>query len=244
MPVCSPSRVRGGQGSSEAAPHGQQGGGRCARACGEEDKVSPACTAGLGEPGCGDCRRPRLAPGFCVRECGPSQKYWFGLCTEASGDVACMGHAGTWSSGDARGWKSSRGGQAVASPAPPEAETSAATWPPDLCSSLLVTRPRVKPAGVGSTSRGRRRRAARGSHAGVLPGRLGVRGDLSAHSRQARSPWTRCGGRAGGGSGRLVPHPRLAQLPGVWAAAHCSRCPRRHRSRGSPSASHVPDRCA
>lgn len=136
-----------------------------------------------------------------------------------------MGHAGAWSSGDARGWKSSRGGQAVASPAPPEAETSAATWPPDLCSSLLVTRPRVKPAGVGSTSRGRRRRAARGSHAGVLPGRLGVRGDLSAHSRRARSPWTRCGGRAGGGSGRLVPHPRLAQLPGVWAAAHCSRCP-------------------
>lgn len=115
---------------------------------------------------------------------------------------------------------------------------------PDLCSSLLVTRPRVKPAGVGSTSRGRRRRAARGSHAGVLPGRLGVRGDLSAHSRQARSPWTRCEGRAGGGSGRLVPHPRLAQLPGVWAAAHCSRCPRRHRSRGLPSASHVPDRCA
>lgn len=110
--------------------------------------------------------------------------------------------------------------------------------------SLLVTRPRVKPAGVGSTSRGRRRRAARGSHAGVLPGRLGVRGDLSAHSRRARSPWTRCGGRAGGGSGRLVPHPRLAQLPGVWAAAHCSRCPCRHRSRGSPSASHVPDRCA
>lgn len=165
-------------------------------------------------------------------------------CAEAFGDVACMGHAGTWSSGDARGWKSSRGGQAVASPAPPEAETSAATWPPDLCSSLLVTRPRVKPAGVGSTSRGRRRRAARGSHAGVLPGRLGVRGDLSVHSRQARSPWTRCGGRAGGGSGRLVPHPRLAQLPGVWAAAHCSRCPRRHRSRGSPSASHVPDRCA
>lgn len=110
--------------------------------------------------------------------------------------------------------------------------------------SLLVTRPRVKPAGVGSTSRGRRRRAARGSHTGVLPGRLGVRGDLSAHSRRARSPWTRCEGRAGGGSGRLVPHPRLAQLPGVWAAAHCSRCPRRHRSRGSPSASHVPDRCA
>lgn len=51
-------------------------------------------------------------------------------------------------------------------------------------------------------------------------------------------------GSGGGGSGRLVPHPRLAQLPGVWAAAHCSRCPRRHRSRGSPSASHVPDRCA
>lgn len=163
--------------------------------------MSPACTAGLGEPGCGDCRRPRLAPGFCVRECGPSQKYWFGLCTEASGDVARVGHARAWSSGDARGWKSSRGAQAVASPAPPEAETSAATWPPDLCSSLLVTRPRVKPAGVGSTSRGRRRRAARGSHAGVLPGRLGVRGDLSAHSRRARSPWTRCGGRAGVGLG-------------------------------------------
>lgn len=68
--------------------------------------MSPVCAAGLGEPGCGDCRRPHLAPA-----CGnvaPAGNTGSG-CARRPLDEACAGHAGAWSSGDVRGWESSRG---------------------------------------------------------------------------------------------------------------------------------------